>query len=765
MPKAEQEAEKFFQEEVIKVARQLWPAAENGGSTIVDGKERDGVLISEDLVCLIECTVSRSKEKARQDINKLLTLYERYRKDYLHKAIKAWFVTREEPTPDQRSVAEATQSKVVAISFDQFRSKLIDAAAYIRERERYAFGSIKDPDSGSTTETNSYVQLDIIQHPDNTMLTVNDISNALKDGLRFILQGDYGAGKSMTMREIFLNLAKKYRANKIQCFPILLNLRDHQGQINPAEALERHGRNIGLQHPSHLIRAWRGGYAILMLDGFDEIATPGWTGQIKKLRYIRRRSVEAIRAFIKESPPGTGIIVSGRAHFFDSPNEMHSALGVESNFKVLSLNDFNEEQVKTYLSRRNWNGVIPSWLPSRPLLLGYLAARDLLKQTLGLETDASPSAGWHALFDKIFHREADIETGIDGDTARRIIERLATIARKSQDGLGSLTYENIVQAFEEVCGYSPDDRALVLLQRLPGLGVRSDDGSRAFIDSDFADVARAGDIFHYIENPHGEELHDPPSWQCLLQDLGVETVAHRINLMSTPYKKVFVAAQRASQKQSYDGVTMDILRIAQELNAGANSLGGKFIISEAMIPVLTVPEGENTWSDVEFRDCVIGELDIALAEPVNHQPRFLRCLIGNLRNASPHVQTNIESLPYFNDCTVEHFDSGPSTNSEILNLPISIGTRVLLTVLRKLYVQKGTGRKESALFRGMDHRARELVPNVLNLLQRERLAIKSRAGEQTIWLPERSSTARIRQLLANPVASDDPLIQKSQEID
>jgi hypothetical protein len=33
---------------------------------------------------------------------------------------------------------------------------------------------------------------------------------------------------------------------------------------------ERHGRNIGFPNPSQLVRAWKAGYAVLLLDGFDE---------------------------------------------------------------------------------------------------------------------------------------------------------------------------------------------------------------------------------------------------------------------------------------------------------------------------------------------------------------------------------------------------------------------------------------------------------------------------------------------------------------
>ena len=98
-------------------------------------------------------------------------------------------------------------------------------------------------------------------------------------------------------------------------------MRDHFGQTNPAEVLERHGRNLGFSHPQHLVRAWRAGYAILLIDGFDELATLGIQGLWKKLQDSRYRAMQTVREFIRDQPDGAGIALTGRAHFFDSERE------------------------------------------------------------------------------------------------------------------------------------------------------------------------------------------------------------------------------------------------------------------------------------------------------------------------------------------------------------------------------------------------------------------------------------------------------------
>src|SRR5688500_17706960 len=82
-----------FEDEVRRIARLLWPAAEFGGALMEDGRERDGVFVGDEFVHLVECTVSRSKKKAAEDSEKLAKLIRRMDIRYPSKNIKGWFVT------------------------------------------------------------------------------------------------------------------------------------------------------------------------------------------------------------------------------------------------------------------------------------------------------------------------------------------------------------------------------------------------------------------------------------------------------------------------------------------------------------------------------------------------------------------------------------------------------------------------------------------------------------------------------------------------
>src|SRR6266404_8100924 len=145
MPPSIQQEQTSFENEVRRIARQLWPEAQYSGAQLVDGRERDGVFETEDCIHLVEATVSRSRDKALEDAKKLTLLANKLQVKNRQKAVKSWFVTRDEPTADQRDSISKRFSQVTALSFGQFQNKLIDAATYLSLRDNYPFGSVRDP--------------------------------------------------------------------------------------------------------------------------------------------------------------------------------------------------------------------------------------------------------------------------------------------------------------------------------------------------------------------------------------------------------------------------------------------------------------------------------------------------------------------------------------------------------------------------------------------------------------------------------------------
>lgn len=750
-----------FENLVRDTARHLWPQAEFSGSTKDEGRERDGVFVTDEMVHLIESTTSRSKDKAEQDTKKLATLAKSMQRQYPMKGVKGFFITRDEPTADQReAVRRLGDGLVFSLSLAQFRRQMIDSESYLECRIRYQFGSMFDRDSESRTETPDLISPQFVT-TSGYVINVREVEERLSKGDSFVLVGDYGAGKSTALREIFVALRSRFFSNRqTGRFPVHLNLRDHHGQTNPAEALERHARNIGFQSPTHLVRAWHAGYLILILDGFDEFATVGWSGQAKRLRDVRFTSMELIRNFLR-GPADTGIVIAGRQHYFDSDSELARSLGLRQDSVRLYINDFDENQIREFLAKKGWSENIPDWFPSRPLLLSYLFSRGMLEQVVSVGHGTSPAAGWNIFLELTADRESEIEAGIDGPMVRQIVENLATKARNKNDGMTALSQDDILGSFQSVCGFLPDDRGILLLQRLPGLGASSsDDGSRDFIDADLVDAARAGDVYRFVEDPFTFHLENPGNWQATLGQLGTEVASLRCHNMGFGSGKLRTAINEAGKGVELGALCMDLIQMCKEMGFGF--AGRPIAISNTMIQDASFGEEELDFSQITFHDCLFQRLEITSSADPELLPRFHECYVGTLDGRI--ARNDLPEETFDSRCVIDSFGDSSQNTAAILALPLSTGVRVMLTLLKKLYLQPGAGRKQSALFRGLDHRSRVLVPEVLQLLSREGLTVRSSVGEEAVWLPVRNEGVRARRLVSSPISSNDRLIQLANSI-
>ena len=748
----------LFEQEVMRIARALWPSAELSGSAKLDGREIDAVFETEDCIHIIEATTSRRQDKARNDITKLTRAITRFRRQSATRAVKGWFITRDEPTADQRKITDKQKNSINSLSFSQFQARLINSREYLAARDNYPFGSVRDPGTGESSPTVEYVPLDLLDIQSGQVFSRESVRSLIVKGSTFVLLGDYGAGKSMTLREIYRSLRKSHLRGDSSTFPVYLNLRDHYGQTDTAEVFTRHARSVGFSHPEHLVRAWRAGYVHLLIDGFDEISTVAIQGLWHDLQNNRYRAMEAVRRLVREHPQETGLLITGRAHFFDNREERQRALGLSEDAIELSLNEFNDFQIDLYLRRAGLSGSVPTWLPSRPLLIGYLAAKGLLGDLFAGDSggrSVGPAEGWNALLDSVALREAQIEAGIDGTTVRRILERLSTMARNSQSGLGALTTEALMQTFREVCGYSPDDRGLVLLQRLPGLGVdREDENSRTFIDETFADACRAGDLITFIDDPFNFSSSALAEVENSIGGLGIDVAAWKAKRKKYTQKKINSALVSARNKNaSY--MASDIVRLMWELG---NTIEEECSLSGLLIQNLEYWNSGANLSALSYRDCFFAKIELEPDIDASAIPKFYECFVDEVEG-----RVSIEDLPagVFNDrCDINRFTNAADTTAGVLTLDLPLSTKVCLTILKKLYEQSGSGRRENALYRGLDHRARQAVPRVLQLLQSEGFAVPDRSKKNTVWQPCRTHRQRAGNLLTAPTETNDPLLER-----
>ena len=317
-------------------------------------------------------------------------------------------------------------------------------------------------------------------------------------------------------------------------------------------------------------------------------------------------------------------------------------------------------------------------MPSRPLLVGYIVSKGVLKTD---EDDhlaqLDPADGWINLLDKIAQRESLIDAGIDGPTVRRILERLSTKTRRRKDGMGPLSSDEIVTAFSEICGHPPDGQEIVLLQRLPGLGVASaSDQSRSFIDEDFADVCRAGDVTAFARDPYGCEQSMFSGAEKVLGSIGVSVSARRME--GEPNSRLATAIQHAVGLNDCDALLADLVRISKERSS---PLTDRVYIKNILIDDLGMADGDPDLSRLEFQSCYFRTVQLdPVSINVARLPTFRDCYISDMQGPTSkgELPSNFEA-----DCHIESFDNQSKTTKIILDLNLPLGVRVLMTSAAK----------------------------------------------------------------------------------
>jgi hypothetical protein len=708
------------------------------GAVMFQGKEYDGIFQTEEAIYAYEFTVDRKKEKAEKDAKKLSTiLLSLQRKpENRYRTCTGWFVTKDDPTAEQRSAVERESRKtgisLYAISIVSLHRRLCDAEGYLRSRDNAPFGSTAYAVPVALNE----VQVDPEFRLGRSSLSVKEVSQKLLDGERTLLVGEFGVGKSYAMRELYRELRKQYlkSAGAIP-FPLHINLRDCAGLRTPAEVLRRHAEEIGFAAERSLISAWRAGACILLLDGFDEIVPTRWLGSASDLRQVRWQSLMPIRRIVEEAPRSAGMAVCGRPHFFSSPNEMHEALGFSSSVPALNIEDFSEDQMHKFLTRSGVASELPEWLPARPLLIGYLIAIRLLGD-LHSADEIDQADAWRELFNVICRREAEILTAARPETIRRIISRVATLARSRGDELGPIDMGQMERAFVDVNGVHPDEEGIQLLLRLPGLAIMdpsSGSESRVFIDRNLADTAYGEDLALYLSSPYAAHpLSQSASWVTTATQLGIDVASRSLAPLKTAGGVALAAARRRQSENRFDAVLADTIRVADTLPSGP--VRQSYLIEGVIFEYLSPDEGHPTLAKATLQDCVIDNLDIGNLENIDDCPSFQSCLIGYLDGA-----TSIPSwlASKFSDCEIDRYSEQLQTTAGIMQLKLPSEQRVALTILKKVYSQRGSGRKESALSRGLDPQSRMLVPGILSDLVSNGWIWRSSSRGENIYLPVR----------------------------
>jgi len=430
---------------------------------------------------------------------------------------------------------------------------------------------------------------------------------------------------------------------------------------------------------------------------------------------------------------------------------------------LLELQPFSEVKATEYLKKKNVDATLPAWLPRSPLLLGYLASRRLLAELGDVAGDENPVAAWDKFLDRIFTREAVVSPEYDGATIRRLMERLATRTRLTAGGNKEIDDVDISESFREVTMATAYDATNVVLQRLPGLTNRtSESGRRAFVAREMLEVLSGADVAQYLVNPYTRFTAN--AIQYPLSRFGCEVAAELAQRTSVTPQQHVVAAKQAMTKYQDGTLAADCLLAAYQdgtlaadclLAAGARTDIDELDCHDALIQEANIDSIDMTdvaLTNVTFHACAIGHLN-TLGVP--DRVALSACMIDTIEGVA--AASGVPAWIINPDIT--SYDK-VATTASILSLNVALPVRIALTILKKLYAQRGSGRKETALSKGLDAQGKSYVNQVLEVLRADNLTYKLHSGATQIWHAVPRERPRAMALLAAPMTCGDTVVAK-----
>lgn len=740
---------KELEQRIRRIASYRWNC--NATTETIAGVKCDCVLKpQQDEWIVVEITEESSITKVRTDIAKLWTV----KNALLQGGIfaKCYFVMKETPTDSMRAAGK--EQHVQVRSAEEFQNEFFDYSSYVFIRKEKQFGSLINIETGEP-EKNTYVDVFYINKKTGTKLSVNDIISLLKSGKKIILKGDFGLGKSRCVKQVFDKLTQDLINNP---YTIAINLREHWGAKRATEIINRHFEDLALD-AKNIIKTYEKNSIVYLLDGFDEIGTQSWSIDANKMQYIRAMSVCAVKDLM--SKVQGGILITGREYYFNSDQEMLKSLGL-SEEKTLILecqNEFSDAQLMTFITKNlpeadgNTNlEMLPSWLPKRPLVIQLLVkyANDILSVDEALD---DLCGFWHAFFTKICERESRIYPSLNPDIIKNVLLSLADNTRSKKDNVGPISQQDLSNAFEAVAGFRPNDESSIMLQRLPSLGrISADSPDRQFLDGFILNGLRAESIIQICESRNDPALN--AEWKHPLGETGLIILSQYISKDEMRLSFYISVAKRASNAKnailSADIVSAVCLLDVDDLDFKDLSVTGAAFTNLSFegkkIHRLTILD-----SDINQINLTNSQLD---------QVIIRGCIIDNVYGIS-----SSESIPsQIVDCEIMKCEA-LSTTALIRRANLSEAQKMLVEMLKKIFLQPGAGRKEAALLRGMGVSAnKKMGEKILRKLLDEKIIERHKGDEGWIYGPERDKTRRVKKLMTDLTLSKDPLWTSISEL-
>jgi len=204
-------------------------------------------------------------------------------------------------------------------------------------------------------------------------------------------------------------------------------------------------------------------------------------------------------------------------------------------------------------------------------------------------------------------------------------------------------------------------------------------------------------------------------------------------------------AKRRQNEGQFDAVLADTIRVADTFSP--EPARQNYLVEGVFFDYLTLGDGQPTLARATLQGCVIETIDISNLERPDDCPSFQDCLIGHVEGATAIPK---EFASKFTNCEIGGYSDQLQTTAGIMQLKMPAKLRISLTILKKIYSQRGTGRKEGALSRGLSPQLRPLVPEVIEDLMKYGWITASSSRGESIYLPVKNRRTQALKALDKP---------------